>query len=446
MLVVVEGAIRKWLLPELNEFVYFAKDGVLGIAYILALLHPDRLHHGDRFKMLFPFVFLAASLLVAGVFNPSLGSVIVGAFGAKAYLWYIPLIWIVPSTFNSTTELQKWFRNYLLLVIPVCLLGTAQFAAPPDSVLNRYSNTSDEQAVATFGEDTKVARITGTFSYISGHTSYITAMAIFLLALMVQPAGGWWFLAGMLEFMLIVGNALMSGSRAGVLIVAAAAVVFLLSTAGQDAPALRRFRWLVIGMMVLGCGAALYGFQDALSAFAHRVETAEDTEERMAFVSIERLDEAMNAAGLLGYGTGATHPGGFALRRAFNLGPAFDDPPPAELEYHRVMLELGPIGFLFWNVLRIFLLFALFATWRRMRISFLRQMAFAAFFLHVVNLNGAIVLNHTMGVYYWFSASFIFLLPKLEALDFARVRLASQIPGFRPPQVMPARRKLTVPQ
>ena len=40
LLVIVEGAIRKWLLPGLSEVVYFAKDGVLLLAYGLFLLAP----------------------------------------------------------------------------------------------------------------------------------------------------------------------------------------------------------------------------------------------------------------------------------------------------------------------------------------------------------------------------------------------------------------------
>ncbi len=443
VLVVLEGAIRKWLLPGFNEYVYFAKDGVLGIAYLLALLRSEGSMRGSGFKLLVPIVFIAASLVAAGVINPALGSIVVGLFGLKSYLWYVPLIWVVPMAFDSSTELERGLRRYLLIVIPVCLLGVAQFSAPADSLLNRYSNSGEDGHIVVFGEGGGHARITGTFPYISGFTNYLTVMGIFLLALMGQPAGGVWFLIGATQFVLIMGNAFMSGSRAPVFILAGTTVAFLFSTAGQTARALVRFRWAVIAVMLLGVGTALYGFRDAFSAFLHRVETAGDTEERLALVNVDSIDGAVEAAGWLGFGTGATLPGGAALRTALSLDFAVDEPPPAEAEYLRVMLELGTVGFLVWYAVRVYVLWALFITWRRMRIPFLRQVAFAAFFLHLVTLNGGVIVSSTMGVYYWFSAGFIFLLPKLHAVELSRLTLLSQMAGIKSPLAMPARRRIS---
>jgi hypothetical protein len=256
---------------------------------------------------------------------------------------------------------------------------------------------------------------------------------------MGQAVESRWLIFGTAIFVLLLGNTYMSGSRAPVFTFALATLAFLISTAGQKVEALRRFRWVLIFASVVGAGATLYGFRDAADAFWYRVESTDDTAERLALVNVETLGAAYQNTNLLGFGTGATHPGGTALRFAFHLGPALDPPPEAEMEYLRVMLEIGPIGFVGWYLLRIYFVFALFQTWRAMRVPFLRQLAFAGLFIHAVNLNGGIVINHTMGVYYWFLASFIILLPRLQHQEIARLReLASGIGpvAFRPKRAL----------
>lgn len=59
--------------------------------------------------------------------------------------------------------------------------------------------------------------------------------------------------------------------------------------------------------------------------------------------------------------------------------------------------------------------FCVVASRHRLRDARLRFLGFAAFLIHAFALPGALVLNHTMTVYYWFFAGFIFLLPRLDS-------------------------------
>src|SRR5262245_15826309 len=93
-LVIVEGAVRKWLLPGLSELVYFAKDGVLALAYGFFLLAPRERIELRWFPGLRMLLAVAAAWIIFEAFNVLLGSSIVGAFGVKCYVWYIPLLFL----------------------------------------------------------------------------------------------------------------------------------------------------------------------------------------------------------------------------------------------------------------------------------------------------------------------------------------------------------------
>jgi O-antigen ligase len=125
---------------------------------------------------------------------------------------------------------------------------------------------------------------------------------------------------------------------------------------------------------------------------------------------------ALSDPEFLGYGAGATHPGGTGLRARFGLPDAEVAPPDAENETVRVMLELGVFGFLVWYALKLYLILALWRTRVQVRNPFLKNLALAGFLVHATLLTGTTVLNHTAHVYFWFMAGFIFLLPHLDSI------------------------------
>jgi hypothetical protein len=156
VIVVLEGAFRKWVLPQASDMIYFLKDLVILIAYCKYYLssepkYPFRLN-------LFNIVLL--TLLVWGsvqVFTPSLGSPIIGLFGLRGYLFYVPMMWMLPSLFQSQEEIYKFLRSYLLIAIPLALLAIAQFYSPLHSPINVYAGDMVVNA-----EVDGNARVTGT--------------------------------------------------------------------------------------------------------------------------------------------------------------------------------------------------------------------------------------------------------------------------------------------
>jgi hypothetical protein len=99
------------------------------------------------------------------------------------------------------------------------------------------------------------------------------------------------------------------------------------------------------------------------------------------------------------------------------LPPGEKIPTYFEPEMGRILLELGPIGFIFWYGMRVSILIVLLRTSWKLKTSFMRQLALAAFLIQAIQLNGFLVFTTTYAVYYWFLTSFIFLLPRLEQME-----------------------------
>lgn len=151
-ILVLEGVLRKWVLPQASEMIYFLKDLVLLAAYIrYCFSEPSPQKYLLKNHPINVLIFIGSAWCIFQAINPSLGSIIIGFWGIKNYLFYVPLVWIMPTLFKSEEELANFCRNYLLLIIPVGLLGLVQFASPISSPINSYA-PGLESEIATFGK------------------------------------------------------------------------------------------------------------------------------------------------------------------------------------------------------------------------------------------------------------------------------------------------------
>jgi hypothetical protein len=419
-LLVLEGALRKWVLPQASNFIYFLKDFVLLGAYIryylLSISERKVTIQSDWIKLL---IFMVSAWCFFQAFNPSLGSPIVGFFGLRGYLFYIPLMWMLPSLFQSEEELYKFLRTHLLLAIPIGILGIAQFFSPANSILNVYSN-DEGPAVATFGVSTAV-RITGSFSYISGYAVYLLVCFGLLIPFLSINQSRWWRWASITEIFLVTVNSFMTGSRGAVFANVLLFVGYLSVRALiQPSNTLRLIQKFLIPALIVAIAASIW-FKPAIDAFWLRTTSNKDVSGRISGSFTEPLD-FIKYKQFDGYGTGATHQAAPALRKALNLSQAEPIPVYFESEMGRVSLELGPFGFLLWYGLRISIMIALWFVFWRLKRPFLQQLALVAFLTHALQFNGQLVVHHTFSVYYWFLSSFIWVLPRLEQIEIWRYK------------------------
>jgi hypothetical protein len=420
VLVMLEGAIRKWFLPQASDLVYFLKDLVLFGAYLRYFVLDSSARSSSRkFSELKVLLGIVVAIILIQVFNVRLNSTAVGLFGFKAYLWYVPLCFMAQDLFPSVEELQKFLKWYLALAIPICLLGILQFFSPADSSLNTYVKTDDIQSTAMLvserGENR--VRITGTFSYISGYTTYLFVCLSLLLPMVVSGLKKIWFWLLLGALILVIGNTFMTGSRSPVLMgLIIVAGFFTLGQGGKNRAGRAVFVPLTLTLTITIVVSAFW-FNEAISLFWERASNSEDTNERLYLAYVEPfLYLSGKDFEVQGYGAGATHPGSVGVRSRLNESAPTVEVPPAEGEPVRVLLELGVVGFFFWYVIKFYLIWVLWGTWKNLQTLFLKHLALMALLVHFVQLTGQVVMNHTSGVFFWFLTGFIFLLPKLDSL------------------------------
>jgi len=415
ILVVLEGALRKWVLPQASQFIYFLKDFVLIGAYLRYFLL-SRSQNQIFTKTPVILTLLGCMAVWGGLqaFNPSLGSVVIGLFGIKNYFLYIPLIWLVPQIFETEEELYQFIRNYLLLLIPVGLLAIAQFFSPPTSPLNIYAWGEEAPGIAVSGLGT--VRVTGTFSYLSGYTTYLLACLCLLLPMLTRPQPRLWQLLTLTEVVLLAITSFMTLSRGVIL----GSILMILGYLGIQAlvnfssffHSVRKiFLPALIGFIVLS-----QSFRSAFDSFFTRAAANEDVPGRITDSFIEPIRN-LKLKGLDGYGLGSTFQGNFMLRKTFHLSPGELIPVYYESEMGRIALEVGPVGFFLWYGLRLILLYSLFKVYLKLSHPFLRQLALSAFVYQGVTFISQVVYNHTANVYHWFFYGFILLLPHLQRVD-----------------------------
>lgn len=414
VIVLIEGALRRWALPQAKDLIYFLKDFILIGAYIGFASRPRQL--ADPYPFIKELTLVIAIVCILQSFNPSLGSPIIGLLGIRAYLLYIPLVWMIPHLFDSESELYDFLRNYLLLIIPICILGIVQFFSPIDSPLNVYVSGS-ELEIATAGE---FVRITGTFAYLQGLKVYLAVCFSLLIVLLSKAYSLKWQLIYILELTLVVTNSFMTGSRAVIIYILLFTVsYFICLFFNSYKTAVNIFYRLFLPLALVTLMATVF-FQPAIQSYTERADTANDSVVDRAFgyftevfvVSKGRFD---------GYGTGATQGGVESLRVVFGL-PMGEILPPSEEEPGRVMIEIGLLGFILWYGLRLILLISLYSVFVKLKNLFYKKLALAIFVFQLIHIGRQLVTDPTMLPYFWFFSGFIYLLPNLESLEMQKAK------------------------
>jgi len=410
VLLVLEGALRKWVFPGAQDLVYFGKDLLLLGAY-LGFLNDPRRPRVRVPSLLTGMLVLSAAVGALQVFNPNLPSPLVGILGFKAYFFYAPVAWVLPAAFSSSAELHARLRAYLLLAIPTGLLGLAQFMSSPDAPINAYARQQVGGAT-TFGSSTHV-RVTSTFSYITGYSSYL--LAIVMLALAVLAATRWRArgnLAAYAALAFAIASLFMTGSRGPVFTIALLFPIYVWLSLAREGR-----RDAVLGRILLGLGlvaaAVNHVGADAVGAFYERAAGSTDTSERLLAPLVQPF-RVLGDSGLIGYGIGATHQMAEAVTRGVEPyswleGRVVEDEPG------RIMLELGPIGFAFFFFLRAYLVVSSLEQVFRLRTPLSRALATSCALFFLAHLPGGVVFNVTADVYYWYFAGLLMCAVRLDA-------------------------------
>lgn len=408
-----EGLGRKFL-PAIPSIVfYFLKDVVLVGGYVMLRPQPQYIRIGLGLYRGFTAFWLGAVLwTLIEVANPQHQSILLAVVGLRAYwLWWIAPFIIASALRDARTRRRAiYILSFVTIVISV--MGALQFVSPPDSPINVYSvvdgeavRASDVGIVSTTGR----ARVSGTFSFITGFSDFTILIPTLLLSLGIETSDVRLRRVTFVATGCAAAVLPMSGARTAVIL---GLGVLALTCWAAGLFFTRIGRRVVIGGVV-GILAATFAFPDAIFGVESRFQDTEETQSRIVNaatiippVAIAVLDYPVG-----GIGTGMMQNAAVALHVNVEY--------PAEMELHKYLVELGVVGFaLIWTV-KLGIMVGLLRAYRILRRAGRRGAAGAALSYAAVTFFGNITFDHIWQALFFVGCGFILAETK-AALDTLR--------------------------
>jgi len=387
VLLLLEGALRKWALPSLSDPLLVIRDPVVLAIYLFALR--ARVFPWNAFVIVLAVIGVLSLLLSILIFLEALiplkTILLVTLYGFRSNFLHMPLIFVMANVLDLE-DVKKIGRWTLLLTIPMAALMAVQFKASPDSFINKTVGLGEAQQLATAGGKIRPPAV---FSFTSGPVFYLSAAAAFVIygALSKGVYKRW--------LLLIAAGALLvgvnvSGSRACVLAVILVVLTILIILVVRPS-AVNKIAGTVLALVVVGLIASrLPFFKEGIDVLSERFTTsAEAAETTVVGGLVERMAQEFTdpfvylpKMPLTGWGLGLGTAGGarFLLGQGTLLF--------SENEWTRILAESGPIlgfAFIFWRVAVMMKLFL--ASFRAVKRSgeVLAILLFSTVFLGVLN-------------------------------------------------------------
>ncbi len=345
ILLLMEGALRKWVLPSLATPLLIARDPVVIVIYMVAMAR-------GRF-VINAFVagnfILALAAFCASLLSPDT-NLLVTLIGLRCYFLHLPLIFVMARTLEAE-DLWKMGKFLLWFAIPETALCVLQFSSPQ----GHWSNLSvgGQVTMGMTGALDKF-RPSGTFSFTTGVAEfYPMALAMLLGFLLTRHK---------LPLYLTVAAAVSIAVAIPVSISRTNAVTcaLVLLAGGASLFALPSPPRAIVRMVLfLGVVALIVSqtphFDEGVEAFGARWEGATGTtvEGFKANIISRFFSDLIPPIGLFfdiplpGVGVGS----GTTMAQAYLTGDR--NFPFGEAEWSRLIIELGPILGLAFITLRV---------------------------------------------------------------------------------------------
>ncbi len=289
LLLIFEGALRKWVLPGLSEPLLLIRDP-LALWLMFRAFNVNIWRPNLFVKAMWSVSILALSLaLLVGH-----GNLAVGIYGLRITAVQFPLIFVIGAIF-SKKDVIKVGEVMLWLNIGMTILVAAQFFSPQYAFINRGIGGDIEGS--GFGGAAGFFRVPGTFSFTNGLAFFygLTAAYLFYFWIAHKTIKSFKILLVFSTLALLIAIPL-SISRT-VLFEIAVSLVFMI--------AIFRKKPKIIGRVAITVGAALIlflgikdfsFFETGTHAFSERFTSANKTEGGIEGVFIDRFLGGMYGA------------------------------------------------------------------------------------------------------------------------------------------------------
>ncbi len=340
VLLVFEGALRKWVLPGFSDALLIVRDPVVILIYLVAFGQGRFPLNGWTFATaaLAGAAFVAA--LIAGQDN-----LLITVYGIRTNFLHVPLIWVMAAVLTRR-DVENLGRAILLLTIPMTLLMVVQFESSPTAYINRGVGDTEEGMGQLYGALGHI-RPPGFFSFITGPQLFFPLALAFLCHQFTATRRlAWPLLVACGMAILVAVPISISRTLAVATVFIAAVFVPALVVTGRLRADLFRTGFIVAVVLVLA--GFLPVFDAAREAFLSRWETAQTGAQAgdglgagaifdRLFGGWDYLAHVLSNAPLFGSGIGMGSNVAARLstgRLGFLL---------AENEWAKCLLELGPL-------------------------------------------------------------------------------------------------------
>ncbi len=162
---VLEGVLRKWILPDFKVQIYFLKDFFLVIIYFLALKY--NFLFKTKYSKFFAIFIIIISLYGLIGYDFNFEGILSFILGTRSYWLYAPLTLIIIHLFKQD-DLIKFFEINLFFVFPYFLLTLIQAFSSDASIINSGFNS------IVFNPE----RPSGYFTYTTQNTFYLLFLCL----------------------------------------------------------------------------------------------------------------------------------------------------------------------------------------------------------------------------------------------------------------------------
>jgi hypothetical protein len=339
-LLLLEGALRKWVVPRWSDPLLVIRDPVVILIYFYAIRARVFPRNGWTLVLVvLGFISLATTFIQLWPYAPPTKVVLVAGFGFRSNFFQLPLIFIMARVLRPA-DVKKFGWWTLVFLLPMTLLMIAQFRAAPDAFVNRTAGGGSEMMMSALGK----VRTSGTFSFVIGIVSFYALATAYLIWAALRkdiykirlliPAG----------IALVIGISV-SGSRsvvAGCTLVAASLLIAIV----LRPDVVNRFGQALIVALILGFVISRTPiFREGVNVLSTRfTEAAEGMGQSIARGMITRpLDvfeegfAVISRAPTFGYGLGVGTNAGAKFLTGHSVFLL------TEGEWSRLLLEMGPI-------------------------------------------------------------------------------------------------------
>jgi hypothetical protein len=333
---VFEGALRKWVLPQLSMPLLVIRDPValwlLFQAFKRGLLKSNVYLNG--------MVIMGVVSLMAAIFMGHRNTW-VAIYGARTMALYFPLIFVIGRVFNQE-DVLKMGRVVLMIAIPMTLLLALQFYSPQTAWVNR--GVGGDEDGAGFGGALGYFRPPGTFSFTNGTTCFYSLVAPFVIYFWLNPKKIDRRILILATGALII--AIPTSISRGLFLQIAVSIFFMLIAISRNP---KYFGKVFLATILVVAALALFSnvgfFATATEAFTARFEGANESEGGLVegtignrFFGALIKAFAISGGSMMGVGVGSGTPLGALLLRDDTVSRT------ADFEWIREIGELGLMG------------------------------------------------------------------------------------------------------